>query len=644
VRSGNRTFRKSWWHKIPSVGIWFSLICMNPLYHTFAKNQVASKIFLTRFLEGVIIVGKEDTLSALSELQLQEQYDTILEFLRATHPTLLLEEGYKPCVEIRPINRGAKRDYMLNRSLNLWDLSEESLVRLKKFLNRHNGKPTCIYYSVFTFDNQMEAVTTQGKKAKPGKITSESALSTDEIALDFDNIGYNDYLQIKERLEALGIFALWVFSGHGYQAHILLDKALSDKNILMRAVYKFRSKGFYCDDACIDPARVMRLPGTFNCKCIADDTYDELEPPKCEVVQNSATRYSLQDVLDKLDSLPTVSESDEKVYTINAKAPEKPKAASSKAPSRNKAAKSSSGRNPDMVEVNKVEYPYLSNYDVPDAVARMLAYTPHGFRNKSLGFLIRFFKSYFRLGKNASFDILSIWASTACEPALDPDEFQKDFSRLYNIGGLNYDSSLAKEFGIIDFQQMVELRKRDITIPHKFFQKLDDMDGKTVRLYLAVKLLEHIEEPVTQASLCKLLKISERALRPTLQDLCKTGYVYLSKGNSRQKIPNTYHSHRGYSSRDGFVTFSYNDIRAYIKELYEDGARGNGELKLYLFMRYKFAREDIFMSQDNLGKNIGCARSTVSEIVYRLQEKHFLKISKENKDSYFESCVYTLLR
>jgi len=190
----------------------------------------------------------------------------------------------------------------------------------------------------------------------------------------------------------------------------------------------------------------------------------------------------------------------------------------------------------------------------------------------------------------------------------------------------------------------VELRKSDIAIPHKFFQQLDEMDGKTVRLYLAIKMLEHIEEPATQESLCKLLQISDRALRPTLQDLCKSGFGYMSKGNARKKIPNEYHTHRGHTAREGFVTFSYNDIRAYIKELYEDGARGNGELKLYLFMRYKFARQDIFMSQDNLGKNTGVARNTVSEIVYRLQEKHFLKISKERKDSFFESCVYTLLR
>lgn len=584
----------------------------------------------------------DDKLMTLSQLQLQEQHETIVEFLKAVHPTLLQTEGYKPCIEIRPIYRGEKKSYIMNRSLNLWDLSTSSLGRLMTFLERHNGQPSCMYYSVFTFDNKMEAVTVDGKKAKAGKITKSSALSTDEIALDFDNIGYEEYSKIRDRFEAMGIFALWVFSGHGYQAHILLEKPLTDKNILKRAVYYFRSKGFPCDDACIDPARVMRLPGTFNCKCVSDSAYEELEAPRCEIVSESATRYSLQSIFSELDKLPTTCEEDFQASQSSVK--EKAKSAKTQTAKEIKAGKKADRQNEDDVEVSRIEYPHLANYDVPEPVAKMLAHTPHGFRNKTLGFLIKFFKSYYRLGEQASYEILSIWAQYACDPVLPYEEFRTDFKRLYDAGGLNYDSSLAKKFGIIDFQQLVELRKREIAIPHKFFKDLDKLDGKVVRLYLAIKMLEHIEKPVTQEALAKLLKISDRALRPTLQDLCKSGHAFLSKGNPRAKIPNTYHTHRGYSVREGFVSFSYNDIAAYIKELYEDGSRGNGELKVYLFMRYKFARQEVFMSQENLGQHTGIARNTVSEIVYRLQEKYFLKITKVQKDCLRESCIYTLLR
>ena len=258
------------------------LVCVCDLYVSIIPyNLGKSRAILFPcqfFLERVNILDKNSALQPLSELQLKEQFDTIVEFLSAVHPTLLLQEGYKPCIEIRPILRSEKKEYILNRSLNLWDLSDASLKRLMSFLDRHNGKPTCIYYSVFSFDNNMDAVTAQGKKAKTGKITKMSALNTDEIALDFDKIGYNEFIEIKERFEAMGIYAIWVFSGHGYQAHILLDKSLSDKNMLKRAVYKFRSKGFDCDEACIDPARVMRLPGTFNCKCLTDAAMTKSNP------------------------------------------------------------------------------------------------------------------------------------------------------------------------------------------------------------------------------------------------------------------------------------------------------------------------------------------------------------------------------
>ena len=73
--------------------------------------------------------------------------------------------------------------------------------------------------------------------------------------------------------------------------------------------------------------------------------------------------------------------------------------------------------------------------------------------------------------------------------------------------------------------------------------------------------------------------------------------------------------------------------------------RGNNELKLFLFMLWKFYSGDIFMSQEKLGQHIGVARNTVCEIVSRLEEKHFLEIHKSRRNgSFFECCEYVLLR
>lgn len=571
----------------------------------------------------------------LSSWQLEEQLDTITYFLRSVHPTLNGGEGFRPCVELRPINRG-EEDFMLSKSLMLWDLSPESIERLRAFLVRHNGFPTCMFYSVFFYDNLPKTDSAAGKKknAKSTRIHTSSALGTSEIALDFDDISFDEYIELVDRFEDMGIYALWVFSGHGYQAHILLDKSLEDTNLLRRYVYKFRSKGFPCDPACVDPARLMRLPYTYNCKCFKDAAYeDELdEPPFCKILQESNSRYSLEEILEKLDQLPTVSTEDEKQFQQEGTKP--PKAS---------AKKKSASLDDDSFTVKKIEYPYISNYDIPDAVNKMLAFTPHGVRNKVLGYLIRLFKTQYKLSKSQIFEIVTLWAAEACDPPYSPDELKKDFTRLYyEYHGLGYDAALANIFGPIDHQQIITLRKKDIAISNAFFKDFAELDDKVIRLYLAIKLLEHVEEPATMERLCKMLSLTDRALRPTLQDLIKSGHGYRSKGNRRAGIPDVYHTHRGYSLQDGYMTLSYNDVKAYITELYDK--RASGDLKLYIFMRWKFYSGDIFMSQTRLGENVNLAQNTISDIVHRLQAKHFIKISKIHRWNCFESCEYCLLR
>lgn len=578
---------------------------------------------------------EQKKLLIMPEWQLEEQLDTIHDFLKSVHPHLDGGEGFRPCVELRPINRG-EEDFMRSKSLMLWDLQPESVERLRAFLNRHNGYPSCLFYSVFYYDNLQKKSTGTAKNTKSTRIHTESSLGTSEIALDFDNISFDAYVQLVDRFEEIGIYAIWVHSGHGYQAHILLDENLEDTDILRRCVYKFRSKGFDCDPSCVDPARLMRLPYTYNCKCFKDAAYeDELEePPFCKIVQGSSTRYSLQTVLEKLDTLPTVSKEDEKQYLKESSTSRKTSKAQKKRPS-----------DEDSFTVRKVEYPYLSNYELPEAVDKMLAYTPHGVRNKVLGYLIRLFKTQYKLSKSQIQEILSIWAKEACEPAYPAEDLKSDFTRLYyEYNGLGYDAALVKQFGPIDRQEMITLRKKDITISNAFFRDFETLDGKVVRLYLAIKMLEHIEEPTTVQKISELLEISDRALRPTLQDLVKSGHGFIKRGNRRMGVPDTYHTHRGYSIQDGYTTFSYNDVKAYISELYDKGSRAHGELKLYLFMRWKFYTGDIFMSQTKMGQNINVAQNTISDIVHRLEAKHFIKITKVQRYNCFESCEYNLLR
>jgi len=609
-----------------------------------------------------MVKGSKGT-THMTASQLEDQLHQIVHFLSAVHPSLLQTDGYRPCVELRPILRveptgNARSAYVLRRSLQIWDLEERSRERLRAFLERHNGQPTCLYYSVFDYNNNADAKTAKGEKAKTGKITTASAMGAQEIALDFDHLNFEEYVELIDRFESLGLYATWVSSGHGYQAHILLEHRVTEKNALRQMVYKFRSKGFNCDPACIDPARVMRLPATYNLKCLKDEEYahERENPPLCTVVQETEERYSLEKIFTKLDTLPTVSEIDEAAY-LNTLSPAQESGQSvgngeeveRVMPDSSKESISTAvtgiSATDDVVCVTRVEYPYLSDFDLPDPIRKMLAETPQGFRNKVLGFLIKFFKTQYKLGKQAILDILTVWAKQACQPAYNDSEFKKDFTRLYyEYNGLGYDPSLTYQFGSLNFEQLTRLRKQDIHIPNKLLRDLDKLDGKTVRLYLALKMLEHLEEDATQEKLAETLSISTRALRPTLQDLLKSGHGYMTKGNAKKGIPSTYHTSRIVSAQDGYMAFTYNDIRAYVNDLYGEGFRGNGELKLYLFMRYKFYTGDIYMSQTNLGEHIGVAQNTVCTLVAKLESRHFLRINRKFRANGVISCEYVLLR
>ena len=162
------------------------------------------------------------------------------------------------------------------------------------------------------------------------------------------------------------------------------------------------------------------------------------DPPRCHILRDSVFRYRLSDILAKLDTLPTVSVEDEQEILPKAKA--------------KKASKSStviketnSSDEEEMLSLKKLEYPYLSHYAVPDAVAKMLAHTPHGYRNKVLGFLVGFFMKQYKLGQKATKEILDIWAEQACTPVYPADEYKKDLSGLIANGNAKGALELCKK-------------------------------------------------------------------------------------------------------------------------------------------------------------------------------------------------------
>ena len=542
----------------------------------------------------------------MKTVNIDNQMKEIIRFLSIVHPSILSDKKNYVCLELRPILRTKEYDYGLSKSLNIWNLNDKTIDRLRNFLEEHNGVPCCLYYSVYAFNYDKQSYTKEGKPSQKGKINSENAVYTEEIVLDFDDVSEDEYRSLVDRFEAIGLYGLWVFTGHGYQSHILLNRPLYDKNILFQLVNIFNNKGFNVDTSCTDPARVMRIPYTFNCKCYTDIKYKhEIDsPPFCEIVQETTRRYDIEEITEALKKVPNIDNesgfNNQEVFDI---------------------------------QLKKVIYPYIDNYEIPEPIHKMLTDTPVGLRNKTLGFLVRYFKTYLKLSKKQIQDICEIWNKSACE--IPYENFNEDFSRFYYKNGLTFDTSLASHFGYIDFQDYIQLQKQYILIPN---DTLLECEGKFLRVYLAIKMLEHIEKPTTIDNIAQTLKLTVRAVRTTLLEFSKTNHIYIVKGNRTKGIPNQYFTAKILNFSNGYLKMSFNDARAYIEEL------GNSELKLYLFMSYKFFSGECYMSQSNIGKNIGLKQNTISEIVQSLKNKYYIKIERIDITEFIYYNNYTLLK
>jgi DNA-binding MarR family transcriptional regulator len=254
------------------------------------------------------------------------------------------------------------------------------------------------------------------------------------------------------------------------------------------------------------------------------------------------------------------------------------------------------------------------------------------------------------LGKQQICEILTTWAEQACNPSYNEIDFEKDFERLYLAGGLNYSSELAKHFGYIDFDAQIQLhRDNKIPISNTVFQSLDIIDGNVLRAYLAVKILNHgnrgdeNDVPVTINSIADLTGMSIPTLKRVLPVAKKMKLLYIEQGAKRKGEPNTYHCNHINDSDVGFKALSVNDLDVYLstsKRL----KLSNNELKVYLFMLYKFYTKDRAMSLKKIAKFVGLTESAVSKIVKSLNTKRYLKIERVYKDNVVFFNKYTLLK
>ena len=441
-----------------------------------------------------------------------------------------------------------------------------------------------------------------------------------------------------EMFESIGIHPLWLFSGHGYQAHILLTDKVVGKT-LKYLVKLIRAKGFsHVDPACVDEARMMRLPYTFNAKCFEKRTKypEEREnPPMCHVVKFSDKRVSLKNLIEALESIPT-KDMDEYIAALSIRDEVK---------SLPQNEQSAAGTKPQPVDAgNRVmpEYPAglfeaVKAKDFPTAIKKMLTFTPQGYRHDTMAFLINFLTVYLGITATQTRDILKIWNEKACEPSLE--NYDAEFSNLWPGSGKYSIRKLAAQHGFIDLKDYLKVRRAtEIKIPNQLFDTMNKVKNGAVNVYLAVAMAEHDGVVGDIQTIMRYANMkSESNVRKEIKELKKHQFIYKVDGLRSKGIPDTYKVSQ-FPLSGGFYSIEYLVAQDYLTLF-------SSELCLLLVLRRICSHKtDVIVNQTQLGAAIGCTRTNVGKLMKKLEMRGYITITEKYMDKVKFQCMVDVLK
>lgn len=583
-----------------------------------------------------------NSVPVFNDKQLDKQLEKQVHFLKIIYPFLEDESTWNEgAIELRPIKRDSTlKGYI--RSYNAWHMQDKDIESLKKFLGMINGKGYCLYYSTFTFDHSKEVLNGNGKAMEKGKINNSNALFTTVLPMDFDNITLEEFKKEKQKLIDLDIETIDIFTGHGFQSLILLNHRVLDKDILKKFTNLMLSKGFKVDEALVDPARVLRMPYSFNCKAMDKKSkyYHEAFPDLFPTTDINWTerRYHVVDIFQKINSMPDVIPQEKPMTEIEIKGIQV-------------APITSTEKKKEQAEIKEVKKIKIENLKtvfnmldfekLPEPIQKMLQGSQSGLRNKVMLFLIPFFRNSLGLSIQTIKQIMAIWGEK-CSPALDKDFVIAEVDRLYKYGFKGkfgaYTAELQKAYGYLEFSKFT--RQNKITIPNSIFDDFDVISDGAVRIYLSMKLAVAIDgvKEFTQKEILEHAEIGRATFYRNITDLLAMGYLCKKRANRRQGEEYIYYINPYFSSVDGFTMLENAVVQMMLNQLTD------GEMKLYsyLCMMVGSSKNDCWASQKYLAKKIGKkGQNAISMMTDSLQSKKYITKNTIDKDG-IKHCIYNL--
>lgn len=618
-----------------------------------------------------------------NDIEIENQVNNIFEFLSLVHPTSL-EGGFQRPIEIRFLERTETGTNGLH-SGNLFGLSQKSKENLIEKVKMYKDKSICMYYSGFQYDYsytcELKRTKRNGERytldGKPQKIRKESVIGTQELPADFDKLTFEEFSVYNNILKSVGIESVVVFTGHGYQSHVLLDKYCTDPTIFEKFTSKLSELGFKVDTSIKDPSRVLRLPFTVNFKEFDRKQYP-LHPPQAietKLIEITEKRYSLEFVFEKLDEL--IGKRKESMYKEDSKAldeffdiwaPEREKdgLTVSTIPTKN-VEKNAAGQpiekqkqpKEQKLKVNTEHaiqdesyfedlYDYLDFKNLKSQIKLILMGVDEGIRNDALLFLLPFLRNELRLSLKEVKETLVTWGEN-CNPSYFSSFMETEVDRLWKYDNQatfgRYTDGLEQVYGKLDIGHVID-SDRHIVVENRMFNVINKLDGAALKVYLTIKLLEKEEDRLAfkNDEIIERAEISLATFKRGMKSLVLTKLVNKKVLGINTKTGGKYL----YSINTlGSEVYGYTQIETATIELLISKNLSKLEIAFYIFMRSKVwssEKQILFMSRENIAHAIGSSsETTISKVTDKLSKLKFIR-KKVEKHGLKKICKYTLLK
>ena len=605
----------------------------------------------------------------LGEEELDELADKQLEFLELVFPFLPYRYSDEYLVlETRALKRtdGRGGTYLSFNSHNVATMKEY----YKKYLEKCNKARTqnCQYYVFSALDkkavpeDKYSIETPKNSRAIYTMAKADNVRMTQILALDFDNLTKEEFVEYYYRMREAGLEPNVIFSGNGYQCIFLLDEETRDLGLLERFCTLAGLSGYKVDLTVISKTQLLRMPYSYNSKLYDPKKNKGVEPHviKTEWLVKSYVRYDVNDLFLKIsggltdadgyyDFLHSIDLKDERELKqrllgkeVKKKKEKEPKKEAKKETKKKetKAKKQRKTAEVGVVDVNI--HDIYNNIDLTEfsiGVCNLLKGPIEGYANISLKFLTAFLKAQ---GYSLE-DVIEValnWAEldTFNWKWDDSDFVESEVIRFYNKG---YKVAKADVAVLSEVYGAIELVNNDlysikdkVVFDNKTFRELKEITP-TGFLLLCVMKAEALQANVKEFKESELARLSyktEKTIRNNIDSLVELGFLTVEE----RKTDGKGRPSKVYVLQDvaiAEVQYTKMDVSKIKMLLFmtvnmdKERRISDRAFMLAIYLRYRAfgTKRSCYMKQENIAEEMGVTRTAINKAMTELENAKVIR-------------------